>query len=223
MHAAPAGWDAAGSPYQPHASVEVVVLPSLLDLQHCIDAEFTTGAQYGNPEDEGAFTGDVSMAMIRKAGAEYVLCGHSERRQHHHETDAMIAAQVASALRNGLRPILCVGETADQREMDQTNEVVRRQLAAVTLTKDVIVAYEPAWAIGTGKTPTPKEAQDTHAFIRGLLPSKDMQILYGGSLTDKNAKDFLSQPDIDGGLVGGASLDPKVFSEIVTVAASFPS
>lgn len=210
------------SPYKPHDKVTVIVLPTAFDIRTCVAAGMATGGQYGHPEPKGAYTGDVSMMMLEESGCTYALCGHSERRQHHQETDAMIAAQVQAALDAGLTPIVCIGETADEREMGQTNEVLKRQLAAVKLTDKVIVAYEPRWAIGTGITPTGAQAQETHVFVRSLLPSKDMYILYGGSMNAKNAKEFLSQPDIDGGLIGGASLDPAGFGEIVTIAASLP-
>lgn len=198
-----------------------MVFPAALHIQQCLSAGLQAGGQYGCATDSGARTGDVSMAMLAAAGCKYVLCGHSERREQHHESNAAVAQQVAAALRCGITPVLCVGETADQREMGQTEEVVAAQLQAVELDQRIIVAYEPVWAIGTGNTATPAQAQAMHAFIRTLLPKpKDMRILYGGSLNAKNATELLKQPDIDGGLIGGASLKPAEFESIVAAAAA---
>ncbi len=221
MNPVPAGALDARSPFMPRADVDVAVFPTLLDLQTCVKAGLQSGSQYGHPAESGAFTGDVCMAMIAKTGAKYVLCGHSERREHHHESNASVAKQVAAALACGLTPVLCVGETADQREMDETQEIIEAQLKAVMLDPRVIVAYEPVWAIGSGKTATPADAQAVHQFIRNLLPKpSDMRIVYGGSMNARNAKELLKQPDIDGGLIGGASLKPDDFREIVEAAAS---
>ena len=209
------------SPYLPRTDVDVVIFPTFLDLRTCLDAGLACGAQYGNPLDCGACTGDVSMTMIKTIGCTAVLCGHSERRTHHNETDQMVAEQVTAALQKGLMPILCIGENADQRELDQTKEVIERQLKAVTLDPRIVIAYEPVWAIGTGKTPTPQDAQDIHPFIRSLLPKpNEMRIVYGGSMNAKNAKELLVQADIDGGLIGGASLKPAEFKMIVEAACT---
>lgn len=209
------------SPYQPHPNVDVVVFPASVDLHTCVTAGLVCGAQCGHQSDCGACTGDISMEMIAKLGCTYVLCGHSERREHHHESNETVAKQVASALAHGLTPVLCIGETADQREMDETEEVLREQLSSVALDPKVIIAYEPVWAIGSGKTASPEDAQAVHTFIRSMLTKPDeMRIIYGGSMNAKNAKDLLAQPDIDGGLIGGASLKPTEFKAIIDTAAT---
>jgi len=216
MNRAPEGALAEGSPYLPNKDIDVVVFATLLDLRRCIVAGIITGAQYGFPKEKGAYTGETSMQMICEEGAQYVLCGHSERRDPpHNETDEFIAEQVASALKAGIYPILCIGETEKEHDADLTFDVIDRQLKRVTLTPKVTIAYEPRWAIGSGKTPTPSEAQKIHAFIKKKGGSRT---LYGGSMNGKNAKDFLKQPDIDGGLIGGASLKPKEFAMIVEAA-----
>lgn len=222
MNSPPSGWDAPDSPYRPQPGVDVIVFPELQDVTVCKNAGLHTGAQYGRPEPSGAFTGDVSMAQLKELGATRVLCGHSERRQHHGETDAFIAAQVQAALGVGLIPILCIGETAAEREAGKAQEVVKNQLS-VLLTTDhslltpLVLAYEPVWAIGTGKTATPEDAQEMHVYIRKLLPDtlKDIRIIYGGSVKPTTAPDLIAQPDVDGFLVGGASLIPDDFRTIV--------
>lgn len=218
MNAAPVGWDASDSPYFSMSNIDVVVFPTSIDLRMCTQKKLSVGAQYGRPETAGAFTGDIAMQEIRAVGCTHVLCGHSERRQHHEESDEMISKQVISALQCGLIPLLCIGENADQREMGETKEVLAQQLLAVSNVEGMIVAYEPVWAIGTGKTPTAPEANETHAFIRSLLKDKNTRILYGGSMNSANAAEFLAQPEIDGGLIGGASLKPEEFRKIVDVA-----
>jgi triosephosphate isomerase len=176
------------------------------------------GAQDVSEHAQGAYTGEVAGAMIAEFGCRYVIIGHSERRSFYGDTDAVVAAKFAAAQKAGLKPILCVGETLAEREAGITNEVVTRQLDAVLAASgvaalaDAVVAYEPVWAIGTGKTATPAQAQDAHAVIRGRVAAADvavaagLQILYGGSVKAGNAKELFSQPDIDGGLIGGASL-----------------
>ena len=219
MNPAPAGFDAKDSPYRPETAIDVVVLPTFLDLQTCIAARLTVGAQYGRPEHAGAFTGDVSITELKKIGCRYVLCGHSERRHHHGETDQMVMEQAVATLEAGLHPIICVGETADEREKKKEKSVVERQLKGIP--EGVTIAYEPVWAIGTGKTATPKDAQEMHAFIRSLLPKDQKEttrILYGGSMNAANAEELLKQNDIDGGLIGGASLKPQEFRSIVETA-----
>ncbi len=219
MHAPPKGFDAPGSPYRSTAAADVVALPSALDIRLCADAGLVTGAQCGRAETDGAFTGDLSMAMLKSAGATWVICGHSERRRHHEESDATIRAQAEAALAAGLTPIVCAGETGDEREQGMQNDIVRRQLAGMP--PGITVAYEPVWAIGTGNTPTPEEAEAMHAFIR-TLPGigEGTRILYGGSVTAKNAVALLACPDIDGALVGGASLKPTEFAAIVAAAGA---
>lgn len=184
------------------------------------------GAQDLSERTAGAFTGDVSGEMLADVGCRWVIVGHSERRQLHGETDALVAAKAARALQAGLRPIVCVGETLEEREAGRTGEVVRRQLAAVldaigaaALTRGAL-AYEPVWAIGTGRNATPAQAQDVHAALRAQVAASDtgaaagLRVLYGGSVKPANAGELFSQPDIDGGLVGGASLAAADFLAI---------
>ncbi len=223
MNSIPDGALADGSPYIPQNGVDVLVFPTFLDLLTCRDAGMPTGAQFGHPEPHGAHTGDVSIEMIQKLGCSHILCGHSERRQYHGETDEDVAAQTASALEAGLHPVVCIGETAEERDADEAKSVVTRQMSVLPLHKDITIAYEPIWAIGTGNTATPELAQEMHALIRSLLPEERREttrILYGGSMKPENAKELLSQPDIDGGLVGGASLKLDAFREIIAAAQS---
>lgn len=180
------------------------------------DSVIELGAQDVSEHEAGAFTGEISAAMLREFGLRYVLVGHSERRQYHFESDAVVAAKAQRALACGMTPIICVGETSAEREAGQTEEVVKRQLAAVIhanghCISEVVLAYEPIWAIGTGKTASPEQAQQVHALLRAQLEAASKQanrvrILYGGSMNAANAAQLLAQPDIDGGLVGGASL-----------------
>lgn len=186
------------------------------------------GAQDVSQHESGAFTGEVSAAMLREFGARYVIVGHSERRQYHAESDSAVAIKAQRALATGVTPIVCVGETLAEREAGKTEEVVKRQLAAVIHTNghcisEIVVAYEPVWAIGTGKTATPAQAQQVHAVLRAQLRAASAQadrvhILYGGSMNAANAAELLSQPDIDGGLVGGASLKAADFLSIIAAA-----
>jgi triosephosphate isomerase len=190
----------------------------------CIDL----GAQDVSPHESGAFTGEVSAGMLREFATRYCLVGHSERRQYHGETDSVVATKAQRALAAGITPIVCVGETLAEREAGRTEEVVKRQLAAVIHTNghcisEIVVAYEPVWAIGTGKTASPQEAQQVHAVLRAQLHaatehSDRILILYGGSMNAANAAQLLSQPDIDGGLVGGASLKAADFLTIIAAA-----
>lgn len=189
------------------------------------------GAQNVSEHDQGAFTGEVSPAMLRDVGAEYVIVGHSERRALYGESSAQVAAKFVAAQAAGLIPILCVGETLGEREAGDTEAVVDGQLDAVLETAGsgafakAVIAYEPVWAIGTGKTATPEQAQDVHRHIRAQLAARDeavagrVQILYGGSMKGENAAGLLSQPDIDGGLIGGASLKADDFLAIAAAAA----
>lgn len=221
MHPIPEGALTPDAPYRPQHGVDTIVFPVFLDMKACLEAGLPTGAQYGHPDSVGAHTGDVSMTMIKKTGCQYVLCGHSERRHDHGEEDSDVVAQAESALRNGLHPVICVGETEAERRTKRFKLVVERQVRVLPLREVVTIAYEPVWAIGTGVTPTPEQAQDMHAFIRSLIPEArrgTTRILYGGSLTAGNALEFLRQEDIDGGLVGGASLKPEAFREIVLAA-----
>jgi triosephosphate isomerase len=188
------------------------------------------GAQNLSEHDAGAYTGEVSGAMLREFGCRYVIVGHSERRALYAEDDQRVAAKFVAARRAGLTPILCVGETLEQRERDETQGVVARQLDAVVAAAgvaglaDAVLAYEPVWAIGTGRNATPQQAQEVHAFVRARLAARDtalaerLKILYGGSVKPGNAKELFGMPDIDGGLIGGASLSAADFIAICEAA-----
>jgi triosephosphate isomerase len=186
------------------------------------------GAQDCSVHASGAYTGEVSAGMLQEFGCRYVIVGHSERRQYHGETDQLVADKAKAALARGITPIVCVGETLAQREAGETEAVVKRQLSAVIHTLahcagEMVVAYEPVWAIGTGKVATPEQAQAVHALLRAQLkaatPHADaMQILYGGSMKPDNAVSLLAQPDIDGGLIGGAALKAADFVAICRAA-----
>ena len=190
------------------------------------DSEIALGAQNVCDQEAGAFTGEVAAAMLKECGCRYALAGHSERRSLYLETDQLVAARCAMAVASGIIPILCVGETLQEREQGVTEDVVAGQLDAVIDLSGIdgvaraIIAYEPVWAIGTGKVATPDQAQEVHAFIRGKLAQLDIgiaeqvKILYGGSMNPSNAAELLSQPDIDGGLIGGASLKADDFLSI---------
>jgi triosephosphate isomerase len=206
-----------------------VPAPYLAQVQQLVaGTRIDLGAQDVSQHEFGAFTGEVSAGMLREFATRYCLVGHSERRQYHGETDAVIATKAQRALAAGITPIVCVGETLAEREAGRTEEVVKRQLAAVIHTNghcisEIVVAYEPVWAIGTGKTASPEEAQQVHAVLRAQLHaatehSDRMLILYGGSMNAANAAQLLSQPDIDGGLVGGASLKAADFFSIIAAA-----
>jgi triosephosphate isomerase len=201
----------------------------LAQLQNLLDnSRLALGAQDISALDAGAYTGEISAAMLREFGVRFAIVGHSERRQYHGETDKSIALKAQRALAAGITPIVCVGETFAEREMNHTEEVVKRQLAAVIhanghCISESVVAYEPVWAIGTGKTATPEMAQQVHAVLRSQLKAATehadrVRILYGGSMNAANAASLLEQPDIDGGLVGGASLKPSEFLSIISAA-----
>jgi len=181
------------------------------------------GAQNISEHDSGAYTGEVSGSMLKEFGCRYAIVGHSERRALYGEDDAKVAAKFVAARRAGLTPILCVGETLEQRGRGETERVVARQLDAVVSAagaaalSDAVLAYEPVWAIGTGRNATPQQAQDVHAFLRGRL-SGELTILYGGSVKPGNAKELFAMPDIDGGLIGGASLVAADFIAICAAA-----
>ena len=185
-------------------------------------------AQNMNPKESGAYTGEISPLMLKDLGVEYVILGHSERREYYKESDEFINEKVKSALYHGLKPILCFGETLSDRESNVTEKVVETQIRGglKDLTKEdmanVVLAYEPVWAIGTGKTATSKQAQEVHAFIRSLLTdmfgtevAENVTVQYGGSMKPENALELISEKDIDGGLIGGAALDPVSFSKLV--------
>ena len=206
--------------------------PYFAQLQSLLagSAVMALGAQDISAHPQGAFTGEQSAAMLKEFGVRYAIVGHSERRQYHGETDEAVAAKTAAALANGITPIVCVGETLAEREAGHTEEVVKRQLAAVIhvnghCISEIVVAYEPVWAIGTGKTATPEQAQAVHAVLRAQLHHAASEhaagicILYGGSMNAANAAQLLAQPDIDGGLIGGASLKAADFLQIISAAA----
>jgi triosephosphate isomerase len=196
-------------------------------------SELELGAQDVSQHAQGAYTGEVSAAMLKEFGVRYAIVGHSERRQYHCETDALVAEKAKAALAAGITPIVCVGETLAEREAGRMEEVVRRQMAAVIHTNghcisEIAVAYEPVWAIGTGRTATPEQAQQVHALLRAQLTaatphSERVHILYGGSMNAANAAALLAQPDIDGGLVGGASLKAADFLKIIAAARQAPA
>jgi triosephosphate isomerase len=212
---------------------DVVICPSFLALSEVIErsrgSAIRVAAQNMHEEGSGAFTGEVSAPMLVELDVDAVILGHSERRQHFSETDDSLARKVPAALAAGLEPILCIGESEEARDADQTEAVLERQLQADLAelepgrVAEVVIAYEPIWAIGTGRTATPEEAQETIAFIRDALRERgaagdDVRILYGGSVKPSNAAELMAQPDIDGALVGGASLDPEDFAAIVEAA-----
>ncbi|MBN2452296.1 MAG: triose-phosphate isomerase [Lentisphaeria bacterium] len=216
------------------AGVDVAVCPPFTSLAAVVAATAGTpiqvGAQNVHWEQAGAFTGEVSAAMLREVGVTCVIIGHSERRQYFGETDATVNARLRAALGSGLMPIVCIGETLRQRDAGETEAVVRGQVAEglAGLTPEQlgrsVIAYEPVWAIGTGRTATPEQAQEVHRFLRGLLRdafggvAEEVRILYGGSMKPGNAASLLAQADIDGGLIGGASLKAEDFLGIIAGA-----
>jgi triosephosphate isomerase len=215
-------------------SAEVLLCPPFVYLHEVgrllKDSDVALGAQSLCAEAAGAFTGEVSAAMLKDVGCTYVLVGHSERRQIYAEGDALVARKFVAAQSQGLVPVLCVGETLEEREGDRTAQVVARQLDAVLAVSGVgafrsaVIAYEPVWAIGTGRNASPDQAQDVHSLIRGKVAALDatiaasVRILYGGSVKASNARELFAMPDIDGGLVGGASLNADEFARICAAA-----
>jgi triosephosphate isomerase len=193
-------------------------------------SKLALGAQDVSSQPGGAFTGEISASMLKDFACRYAIVGHSERRQYHFETDALVAAKAQQALAAGITPIVCVGETLAERDAGQTTEVVKRQLAAVIhanghCISEIVLAYEPVWAIGTGKTASPQDAQAVHAVLRAQLAAASahasrVKIIYGGSMNANNAATLLAQPDIDGGLIGGASLKAADFLSIVSAASA---
>jgi triosephosphate isomerase len=219
----------------------VVVFPSFplipVVARELAGSDLSVGGQDLHPNDKGAHTGDVSAAQLADAGCTWALCGHSERRRDHGESDELVGKKAEAALRHGLQPMICLGETRDERRAGRTFEVLERQLRAALgplahRPSPCALAYEPVWAIGTGETATPETAQEAHAFLRRLLggvgdagdvgdpgrAAEEVPILYGGSVTPDNAAGLIAQPDIDGFLVGGASLDPRNFLTIIRVS-----
>jgi triosephosphate isomerase len=202
--------------------VDVVVCPPFVSLAAAVQAlagtEIGVFAQNCHWDAEGAFTGEVSAPMLDELGVYGTLVGHSERRQHFGETDESVGRRTSACLEAGLHVIACVGETLEQREGGETTEVLRRQLAVLEHDDNLVIAYEPVWAIGTGRTATPEMAQEAHEAIKQLI---DVPVLYGGSVKPENAAELLAQPAVDGALVGGASLDVDSFAAICR--ASIPS
>jgi triosephosphate isomerase (TIM) len=200
--------------------VDVVVCPPYVSLENAVqalaDTEIGVFAQNCHWEREGAFTGEVSAPMLREVGVYGTLVGHSERRQWFGETDDSAAARVRAALEGGLHVIACVGETLAEREYGETEPVIRRQVGALEYDENLVIAYEPVWAIGTGRTATPAMAQEAHETIKSLL---DVPVLYGGSVKPDNAAELLGQSAVDGALVGGASLDIDSFAAICRAAS----
>lgn len=216
-----------------NTSTEVIVACPYIHLHsfgQMANGRIGLAAQNCHQEEKGAYTGEVSVKMIESVGADYVIIGHSERRQYFHEDNALLARKVVIALKQGLIPIFCIGETKAERESNRHFEVVKEQLReglfhlVKTEFLQVIIAYEPVWAIGTGLTASPEQAQEMHAFIRGEIAgvynqdvADNTSLLYGGSCNPKNAPELFSQPDIDGGLIGGASLKARDFTDIAKV------
>ena len=200
--------------------VDVAVCPPFTSLAPAVQAlagtEIAVAAQNVHWEPEGAFTGEVSASMLRELGVYGAIVGHSERRQYFGETDEGVAKRARGALDAGLSVIACVGETEEERERGETEDVLRRQVSVLEADDSLVVAYEPVWAIGTGKTATPEIAQEAHAFVKGLL---DVPVLYGGSVKPDNAEELLALPDVDGALVGGASLEVESFAAICRSAS----
>ena len=218
--------------------VDVVVCPPYTALNAVGEllaesqSQVDLGAQDMHWEKSGAYTGEVSAPMLRELFCHYVILGHSERRAYFHETDDVVNRKVKAALGGNVTPIVCVGETLEQREAEATDQVVEAQVRGSLegLSEDelakIVVAYEPVWAIGTGRTATPEQAQEVHAHIRGVVSNmsgssvaESLRIQYGGSMKPDNAKELIGQPDIDGGLIGGAALDPRSFVEIIQAAS----
>ena len=213
-----------------HVQVQCVVFPPALYLsktQHVLnETPIHWGAQNIYPADNGAYTGEICAPMLRDFGCRYVLVGHSERRHLFHEDEKFVSEKFHHVKEHDMIPVLCVGETLKQREQGLTEQVISQQLLAVTqmgthFFKNCVVAYEPVWAIGTGHTATPEQVQSVHAFIRGLVAKEHeedadmLSIIYGGSVNDRNAASLFDMPDVDGGLVGGASLHARQFVEIL--------
>jgi triosephosphate isomerase (TIM) len=206
----------------PHAlaGLDAIVCPPFTRLRDCVEAGLTTYAQNVHWEREGAFTGEISAPMLLELGVAGSLVGHSERRQYFGETDEGVALRTRAALDAGLHVIACVGETLEQREAGETEDVLRRQVSVLEPHERLVIAYEPVWAIGTGRTATPEIAQHAHELIKSLL---DVPVLYGGSVKPDNAAALFAQPAVDGALVGGASLDVDSFRAICGTAARIPS
>jgi triosephosphate isomerase len=220
----------------PEWQTDVAVFPPFVYLADAVrtleGGDVAVGAQNVCAEPVGAFTGEIAAAMLKDVGCKYVIVGHSERRRLYHEDDSLVARKFGAAQKAGLIPVLCVGETLEERETNRTEVVVARQLDAVTAMNGVasfaeaIVAYEPVWAIGTGRNASPQQAEAVHEYLRSRIAAQDaklanrVRILYGGSVKASNAAELFSMPDVDGGLVGGASLSADEFLRICAAAAA---
>ena len=215
--------------------VDVLVCPPFVSLSMSVnylhDTDIQVGAQNLHFEDGGAYTGEISASMLVEAGCNFVIIGHSERREYFGETDSSVNKKAKKALEHDIVPVICVGESLDQRKADIHFELVKNQVIAAfenisaSEALDAVIAYEPIWAIGTGETATPEQAQEMHAHIRSIMAdlydeetAEGIRILYGGSMKPGNAEELLGQTDVDGGLIGGASLDAGSFAEIITIA-----
>tara|TARA_R110002096_G_scaffold324349_4_gene518425 strand:- start:18249 stop:19016 length:768 start_codon:yes stop_codon:yes gene_type:complete len=215
--------------------VDVLVCPPFVSLSMAVnylhDTDIQVGAQNFHYEDNGAYTGEISATMLEESGCNYVLIGHSERREYFGETDELVNKKAHKALAHSLVPVICVGETLEERKsgvhFDLVSDQIKIALRGISSTEalDVVVAYEPIWAIGTGETASPEQAQEMHAYIRAIIAgiydeetASAIRILYGGSMKPGNAEELLGQTDVDGGLIGGASLSAEAFSEIITTA-----
>ncbi|HLR25799.1 MAG TPA: triose-phosphate isomerase [Fodinibius sp.] len=222
-------------------NVDVLVCPPMISLAtasgELADGDgIALGAQNVCPEDNGAFTGETSTQMLTEVGCSYVILGHSERRQYFGETDSTVNDKVLKSLQAGITPVICVGESLRQRKDDEHKLVVRKQIEAALVqvneseAANLVIAYEPIWAIGTGETATPDQAQEMHKMIRSVLAghyskecAAEIQILYGGSMKPHNAEELMSRPDVDGGLIGGASLKASSFTDIINIAGELSS
>ena len=216
--------------------IDGLVCPPMISLTTaCIELQdiegIALGAQNVHYEDNGSYTGEVSTQMLKEVNCEYVIVGHSERREYFGETDKTVEAKVTKALSDGLKPVICVGESLEQRKANEHMLRVRKQVEAAVVNaaendaKDIVIAYEPIWAIGSGESATPEQAQEMHEMIRDVLgdlfteeKADHMRILYGGSMKPHNAEELLGQPDVDGGLIGGASLKADSFTDIIEIA-----
>jgi triosephosphate isomerase (TIM) len=201
--------------FVPSAGVEVVICPPYPSLAAATGRGIPVYAQNVHWAPEGAFTGEVSATMLLELGVDGAIVGHSERRQYFGETDETVRQRCEAALQAGLRVVACVGETESERDAGETETVLRRQVAAIPAHDALVIAYEPVWAIGTGKTATPATAQEAHETIKAL---HDTRVLYGGSVKPENAAELMAQPGVDGALVGGASLEPESFAAICRAA-----
>jgi triosephosphate isomerase (TIM) len=209
--------------FRPPEGVEAVLCPPFVSLQAAVESGHTVFAQNVHWAEEGAYTGEISPPMLLELGIAGAIVGHSERRQYFGETDETVARRTAGALEHGLRVIACVGESLEERESGEMELVLRVQIEAIGEAagpqEGLVVAYEPVWAIGTGRTATPDQAREAHAFIKSLF---DVPLLYGGSVKPDNAEELLSEEGVDGALVGGASLDVESFTAICQAAAAVP-